>query len=141
MNARLKELYKIISECQLEIDEIREGCTHSNFTKGNYMWAPGHINEGMICDNCNKYLGEYKTFVEWIPRIKSYIECICGKTLINRKGQVVMQCIYPNTSTEDLRGLDKRLEIINNSSNYNITGDKLISEKEFLEIIKQYLND
>ena len=30
------------------------------------MWAPGHIEQGHVCDNCGEYLGEMKTAKEWI---------------------------------------------------------------------------
>ena len=66
MNTRIEELYKIIQEAQDELKEIRNNCPHKNYKLGNYMWAPGHINEGYICEDCGEFLGEMKTAKEWI---------------------------------------------------------------------------
>jgi len=56
--SRIKELYKIIEEAKKEIEEIRTNCQHIKTFKGDYMWAPGHINTGYICEDCGKYLGK-----------------------------------------------------------------------------------
>ena len=66
MNTRIEELYKIIQDAEDELKEIRNKCPHKNYKLGNYMWAPGHINEGYICEDCGEYLGEIKTAKEWI---------------------------------------------------------------------------
>ena len=66
MNNRIQELYKIIKDANDELDLIRKNCPHNQVSKGDYMWAPGHISNGFICDDCGKYIGEMKTAKEWI---------------------------------------------------------------------------
>lgn len=70
---RVKELYKIIENAKNELEGIRSTCTHTTF-KGNYMWAPGHITEGYICEECGQFLGEMKTAEEWLNEPKYWTD-------------------------------------------------------------------
>lgn len=67
--SRVKELYKIIQDAQEELDLIRKTCPHNNYKIENYMWAPGHIEQGYICEDCGEYIGEMKTAKEWIENL------------------------------------------------------------------------
>ena len=74
--SRIKELYKLSEYISKEIEIIRNLCPHTNYTEGNYMWAPGHMMLGMVCNDCDKYLGEYKTFSEWTEDYTtSFLSC------------------------------------------------------------------
>ncbi len=52
MNKRIEELYKVIADAQVEIEQIRSRCKHEGTHMGNYMWAPGHMNLELICNEC-----------------------------------------------------------------------------------------
>lgn len=63
---RVLALYEIIEDANNALKDIRSKCKHENFTEGNYMWAPGHINSGAICDTCGEFLGTVRTQFEWV---------------------------------------------------------------------------
>jgi len=73
-NQRVQELYKQIEDAKNELAEIRKKCPHKNHAIKNYMWAPGHIEQGHVCDNCGEYLGEMKTTKEWIEEPRFFVD-------------------------------------------------------------------
>lgn len=140
--SRVKELYKVIKDANEELEQIRKICKHEEHTECNYMWAPGHISVGHTCDYCGYYLGKYQIFTDWLERIKSYIECEYGETDVNAKGELYMYRAYKSyweKYTVEPNGLKIRLDIYNNPEKYNEFEDKILSEKEFDNIIKKYL--
>ena len=54
---RVHELYDIIHNAEDELKSLREQCTHENRYFGHYSWAPGHIDDGFICEDCGTFLG------------------------------------------------------------------------------------
>ncbi len=56
IHERTTELYKTVSETQLEIDEIRQNCPHEEFENVIYSARIGDFHEAAVCKFCGKYL-------------------------------------------------------------------------------------
>ena len=111
---RVKELYAVLKSANEELEEIRKKCPHKKWKVGNYMWAPGHINNGAICNLCDKYLGEAKTFAVWLFILNDdydvYNICLTGKS---KKFEKITADNYPDeeklfTRKEFVKELEKR---------------------------------
>ena len=79
---RVEELYAMIKSANDELVEIRKECPHDNWFEGNYMWAPGHIHPGAICDDCGEFLGDVRTLFDWVQELNDnydrYNICLSG---------------------------------------------------------------
>ena len=92
------------------------------------MCAPVYPYIGIVCDGCGKYLGEYKSFDEWIPQYTiNYLECMFGD-FTRRK-----------LSDKHRDIVSKRLLLENNIASLNTFGETKITQKQFEELIKDYL--
>ena len=124
--SRVQELYEIIKKAQDELEDIRANCKHIEHKECNYMWAPGHISVGHMCDYCGHYLGEYKTFADWLPSYTdTWFECMFGAA-------------WKLKTLEIKRRYPDKFFLYENREKINTYGDKLFSQKEFeilLEII------
>jgi len=54
INKRRNELFGIIRRANNELEKLREECSHKNTFKGLWEWAPGHIYNALICQDCGK---------------------------------------------------------------------------------------
>ena len=53
----VQNIYKGIKAYEQRLEAIRANeCKHPVTEMGNYMWAPGHISSGMICQICGELL-------------------------------------------------------------------------------------
>ena len=137
---RVQELYEVIKNAEKELNDIRTHCQH---TKHIIVVASGE--EEHICDYCGKFLGEYKIFDEWLPNYTTnYLECCYGDDYLNIKGRNFNHVDLNGEITEipytkeDEEIVSKKLELFNNKE-LNTSGNKPISEKEFRNLIKDYL--
>ena len=59
IGGEILQLYKIISDANTQLSELRKQCEHPHTSRGDYAWAPGHISFGVnICDVCGEVVEE-----------------------------------------------------------------------------------
>lgn len=58
----VQNIYKDIKAYEQRLEVIRsQECAHAITEIGNYMWAPGHISTGRICQICGELLPHAKS--------------------------------------------------------------------------------
>jgi hypothetical protein len=57
--------YSVIKSAQDQLSKLREECKHESIRIGKYMWAPGHIIDGKICNYCGEFINEIVVCTEY----------------------------------------------------------------------------
>jgi hypothetical protein len=75
---RVERCYKVIKECNEELEHIRKNeCEHPRTRKVNYMWAPGHtMPDTEMCSVCGEVIKVERPKVEmtWSSNAKELLK-------------------------------------------------------------------
>ena len=60
INKNIADLRQIIKECQEDILDTQNKCTHPNTFEGNFSWKHGQRSPATICSDCGKVVSVYQ---------------------------------------------------------------------------------